>query len=215
MNIEHPLYIKRFKNVLDLGSGNSSFANAFQAKNLYMIDKSFDKIATNPLKLGNHTLCVNGDAEHLPFKNNSIELVLCRKVLHHLQHIESVKNEIVRIIKKNGYFFLIDIIVDVEDAYYNCASYFRTKDHIRYYRVNEILDFFKDNFRLLLYYCKREAVVFSQWLKNCSNDDKMLIESIFIKMPHKIKNDIALNITNNNCISFSRKEGYFVFQRTI
>ena len=213
MNIQNPLYSKTFKDVLDLGTGDSAFANNFHTKNLYLIDKFFEKINANSLKLNNHALGINGDAHNLPFKDESIELVLCRKVLHHLQNIQIAKNEIARIIKQNGYFYLIDIIVDLEDAYYNCASYFRNRNHIRYYSVNEILDLFRYNFRLVLYYCKKEEVMFSNWLKNCNNEDKVLIESTFLKMPNKIKKDIALEISKNNCINFFRKEGYFIFQR--
>ena len=213
MNISNPLDFKTFKTALDLGSGNSIFAKNFNIKNIYLIDRSFKKISNNPMKLNQHSLCINGDAERLPFKSHSIDIVLCKKVLHHLQNLQIINDEILRILKYKGYFFLIDIIVDDEDAYYNCASYLRNKEHIRYYTVNEILDFFKESFRLILYHYNKEETFFSEWLKNCDKNVKNEIESSFLNMPFKIRKALEVKIQGNNCLSFFRKEGYFLFQR--
>jgi ubiquinone/menaquinone biosynthesis C-methylase UbiE len=213
MNISNPLHLQTFNTALDLGSGDSTFAKKLHIKNMYLIDKSFKKISKNPMKMDSHSLCINAEAESLPFKSYSIDIVLCKKVLHHLKSLKNVKDEILRILKNKGYFFLIDITVDDEDAYYNCASYLRNKDHIRYYRVNEILDFFKEDFRLILYYYNKEEIFFSEWLKNCDKNVKTEIESSFSNMPFKIKRAIEFKIQRNNCLSFFRKEGYFLFQR--
>mgnify|MGYP005809448177 CR=1 FL=1 len=213
MNIKNPLYIKKFNSILDIGCGDSSFAETFTHRNIYLIDKVFCKLTSNPLKLKSKTLCINGDVLKLPFKPKSIDLILCKKVLHHLQNLQSVKNEILRIMKINGYFFLIDIIVDVEDAYYNCASYIKSKNHIRYYRVNEIFDLFKEHFRLLFYYNNTHEVFFDDWLQNCHKEDRKEIESTFIELPSIVKKAIKFKSKGDNPISFFRKEGHFLFQR--
>lgn len=213
MNIKNPLYIKKFNRVLDIGCGNSIFAETFTHRNLYLIDKEFCKLTNNPLKLNSSTLCINGNALKLPFKSKSIDLVLCKNVLHHLQDLPSFKNEILRVLKKSGYFFLIDIIVDIEDAYYNCASYIRSNNHIRYYTINEIFDLFKEHFRLFFYYHNVHKVVFDDWLQNCSRENRKEIESTFMELPYIVKKAIKFKSKANIPISFFRKEGHFLFQR--
>lgn len=54
---------------------------------------------------------------------------------------------------KNAYFLLIDKIVDVDDAQKNTSAYFQNSNHRRYYRVEEIIDFTKEYFRME-YFCR-------------------------------------------------------------
>ncbi len=44
--------------------------------------------------------------EKLPFKNNSISLVACNSVFEHLENPEKVRNEVKRILKSGGHFYL-------------------------------------------------------------------------------------------------------------
>ena len=47
---------------------------------------------------------VFGDAQIIPFKNSSFDLVFCRSVLEHIQYPESFVREIDRVLKPGGYF---------------------------------------------------------------------------------------------------------------
>lgn len=47
------------------------------------------------------------DAEHLPFKNSSLDMVICESLLEHAGKRGSVINEITRTIKPNGYIYVV------------------------------------------------------------------------------------------------------------
>ena len=48
---------------------------------------------------------VIGDAHHLPFKNNSFDLVIIQAVLEHVKYPKKVVDEIHRILKKKGFVY--------------------------------------------------------------------------------------------------------------
>lgn len=50
-----------------------------------------------------------GDAKSLNFKNNSFDYVIETNVLHHIKNYEDAIKEAKRVLKKNGYFYLMDI----------------------------------------------------------------------------------------------------------
>ena len=80
---------------------------------LHHMDSSFARvigldIEYNRLKeaLALETKVVNGVGEHLPFPDNSYDLVLSHEVLEHVQDDQATINEIVRVLKPGGRLIL-------------------------------------------------------------------------------------------------------------
>lgn len=107
-------------NLLDVGCGNGFFSYYFD-KLCYTVgvDYSEKMIELNPIK--NKYIM---DASNLEFKDNSFEIVFCHALLHHLDTIDKVINEMKRVSRKyvvilepnrnNPFMFLFSTIVKEE-----------------------------------------------------------------------------------------------------
>jgi ubiquinone/menaquinone biosynthesis C-methylase UbiE len=213
MHFNFPLSREKLSNILDIGCGKNTIAKEFNYSKLYLIDINIKSLKNNQLKTKDGTLCINGDIFNLPISSSSIDLILCKQVLHHLKEPQLINSELYRILKSHAYFYLIDIIVDIEDAFFNCASYIRNKNHIRYYSLREIFDIFSEHFKLVYYFLDRHRVTFDKWLKNCNAQQKKEVESTFATFPREIKDTMNLTMEHGKLISFMRKEGHFLFEK--
>lgn len=96
------------KNVLDVGCGQGFLLSliAEKADKAIGIDKSSESLAQarkgmNELKLNNVELIL-GDAEKLPFENETFDTVYSIGVLHHTAKTEEAIKEIRRVLRKDG-----------------------------------------------------------------------------------------------------------------
>lgn len=82
--------------LLDIGCGNGFFTY-YLAKlcNVTGLDSSKQMLKINP-----HHKLIHGNAENLPFDNNSFDIVFCSDLLHHLKNPEKVVKEMKRVSKK-------------------------------------------------------------------------------------------------------------------
>jgi len=120
--------IKRF---VDIGCGigrNTIFLlENLHPKETFGIDIAYGAVSiwTRRMKrkgLNAKTLGIIGDAQKLPFRSNSIDLVLCFEVLEHLPDDEACLSEISRVLTKDGICFLT-----VPHSYIPLFSYLRGK----------------------------------------------------------------------------------------
>ena len=73
----------RPKTMLEVGAGNGFFSHTFAtAFDLTCLDFSQNMLDRNPLPADRK---VQGDAEHLPFDDDSFDIVFCGNLLHHLE----------------------------------------------------------------------------------------------------------------------------------
>ena len=56
----------------------------------------------------NTTTVVLADGQHLPFRENSFDLVYCKAVLHHVPNVLQIATEMYRVAKRNGSAMAID-----------------------------------------------------------------------------------------------------------
>ncbi len=133
---EHPLIaayalpkigmIKRYVNIinqtrlLDVGCGNGFFTFYFdKICDVYGVDYSEKMLQMNPVK---KTFLM--DVHNLKFEDNSFDVVFCHVLLHHVQNIDRVLQEMKRVSKKyiiilesnrnNPLMFLFSLIVKEE-----------------------------------------------------------------------------------------------------
>ncbi|MGE7603122.1 class I SAM-dependent methyltransferase [Peribacillus sp. NPDC097675] len=83
---------------------------------------------------------VQGDAEQLPFSDQSFTTVTCRIAPHHFPNIHQFVMESNRVLDRNGLFLLIDNVAaekDEYDQFYNFIEKKRDPSHYRAYKKTE------------------------------------------------------------------------------
>lgn len=100
--------------VLDIGCGGGLSCEflAKQGANVSGIDLSLNSIKTAQEHAKQSNLKIDyqcGVAEHLPYEDNTFDIVVCFDVLEHVEDWQKVIGEIYRILNKNG-IFLFDTI---------------------------------------------------------------------------------------------------------
>lgn len=95
--------------VLELGCGTGIFLEHFQntAIDLHGLDYTFGmlQVAKSTLKTQNIQL-LQGDAQNLPYSNQSFDIVYSLKVLAHLPQLEQALSEVQRILRPQGFAIL-------------------------------------------------------------------------------------------------------------
>jgi ubiquinone/menaquinone biosynthesis C-methylase UbiE len=80
------------------------------------------------------------DAEHLPFLNNTFDIVTCRIAAHHFPNPDQFICEVKRVLKEKGKFLLIDNIApnnEIFDSFINRLEKIRDYSHVRSLKIDE------------------------------------------------------------------------------
>lgn len=101
-----------FDKVLDLGCGTGIILEQIRVINhtaeLFGLDLSENMISQAVQRLNTGASLSVGDAENLPYEDQSFDLVCCVQSFHHYPNPIKAISEIKRILKKNGTFLLCD-----------------------------------------------------------------------------------------------------------
>jgi SAM-dependent methyltransferase len=147
--------IPKVKTVLDIGTGAGHTALAFSKvaeEKCYGIDvtEQMVQVATKLAKdrgISNVHFQI-GDAENIPFENQSFCIVTCRFAAHHFVNVEKCIQEISRVLKPGGIFMLVDHYAPEEselDAFINTLDQLRDPSHVREYSLLEWKNLFDKN----------------------------------------------------------------------
>lgn len=103
-NILDKYIIKKKNKILDIGSGTGIILkDLYKYGDVIGIDTSKKSIE---LCKSRNLNCRYGNAESLPFKDESFDIVTAFGVIEHVDDDQKVLNEITRVLKKNGYFMM-------------------------------------------------------------------------------------------------------------
>jgi len=204
---------KEFKKLLDIASAAGHFARVFNAKEKIITDISLNMLKTAKNKNGYDKLAA-GSACRLPFKDSVFDIVGCRIALHHFKRPKEFFFEVDRVLKYNGYFVLIDSIVDTDNKYLNKIERIRDKTHIKSYTVKEIINF-SHIFRLLTFHTIFKRHDFVEWANrlNPTQREFEAIEQSFIDLPEDAKAQLRVEIKNGRVVSYTDKKGIFIFEK--
>jgi ubiquinone/menaquinone biosynthesis C-methylase UbiE len=134
--------------LLDIATGGGHVANALApyfkqvvALDLTpeMLEKARGFLESNGIK---NAAFVQGDAENLPFPDESVGTVTCRIAAHHFPDVRKFVKEVHRVLKQQGLFILIDNVapeVREYDLFYNKIEKKRDPSHVRAYKKSEWL----------------------------------------------------------------------------
>ncbi len=204
----------KFNKLLDVATAAGHFSKVFKANLKVAADISINmlKVAKEKNALKNVVLC---NAEEMPFNNNVFDIVTCRIALHHFHYPSNFFKETYRVLKKNGFFVLIDNIVDIDEYYLNKIELIRDKTHIKSLTVQEILSLADKKFRLLSFKNIFKKHNFYEWATrlNPTQDNLNDIEQAFFDLPEYLKQELRVEIDGKKIISYTDKKGVFIFQK--
>lgn len=96
------------------------------------------------LSLYHNTCYQTADAHNLPFKANSFDYILCTNSFHHYLYPDRVVNEIHRVLKKRGRFYLLDSCTDsMIVRHINRWLKQKEQAHVSFYSTIEMTGLFK------------------------------------------------------------------------
>ncbi len=102
-------------NLLDVGCGTGEMLKLLNDINPQMeltgIDISAKMLEKAKFKLNGKACLILGDAEKLPFKNNSFDVVICNDSFHHYPSPISVLCEFYRVLKPGGFLLISDYCI--------------------------------------------------------------------------------------------------------
>lgn len=98
----------RGKNILEIGSGGGSHSSLFKryGANMTSVDITLERVLSTANKLAlveeGSAIVVQADAEHLPFEDDSFDIVYSNGVLHHSEDTNKCIDEVYRVLKPEG-----------------------------------------------------------------------------------------------------------------
>ncbi len=110
----------------------------------------------------------------LPFKDNSIEEIICYHTLEHIKNFIPLMEEIYRILKNDG-------IIHIKVPYFCYSGAFQDPTHVRFFTL-KTFDYFDENSKLN-YYSKARFKIIKKELKFSIFHNIRLINWIINKIP--------------------------------
>jgi len=150
-SILNTLEIKNGDKILDFGTGTGFLAFTLAKKyskcsvvGLDIVSETLKRNRLSALEQGVDNLeFIDFDGMTLPFENYVFDWVITRYVLHHVPDIQYTFNEVSRILKPDGYFFLSDPTPNNLDANRFVDSYMQLRDdgHNKFYTLSEFSEY--------------------------------------------------------------------------
>ncbi|HSA83937.1 MAG TPA: class I SAM-dependent methyltransferase [Patescibacteria group bacterium] len=109
--------VAKNKVILELGCGNGTgtklIKKYFRPKHLYAIDNDPSRIELAKQKVRDQSITFEvADVVKLPYKSESIDIVLDFSVLYHIDNWKEALKEIKRVLKPGGQFILEDLSIE-------------------------------------------------------------------------------------------------------
>jgi len=94
-------HIKKDDKILEIGCGSGNLLRFIECDNIFGIDISENMVKEAKKTISNGTFEI-GDAENLPYENDSFDKVLISEVLYYLPDVDKAISETRRVLKKDG-----------------------------------------------------------------------------------------------------------------
>lgn len=136
---------------------------------------------------------VAGDAEKLPFPNESFDLVTCRIAAHHFPHVRDFVAEAYRVTRTGGRLLLIDNVVpesEEADRFYNEIECRRDPSHVRAWRKTEWISMLESaGFRVEAMEIFRKTFKFAEWCERMAlpRAEQSKLEETMLAAPEHLR----------------------------
>jgi ubiquinone/menaquinone biosynthesis C-methylase UbiE len=200
--------------LLDIATGGGHTANAFAplVKKVTALDLTAKMLAAaESFITGNghsNVEFVLGDAENLPFPDDSFDIVTCRIAPHHFPNVELFIKEVYRVLKPNGQFLLDDNVVPENEEYdhfYNKIEKLRDYSHFRAWKKTDWIKKLEESGLEIFEWRRFEKTFrFEPWCANMKlpEPEKNNLTQLILKSSKEIKQKFSILIENDKIISF-------------
>ncbi|MBB2482941.1 methyltransferase domain-containing protein [Bacillus sp. APMAM] len=200
--------------LLDIATGGGHTANAFasRVRSVTALDLTKEMLAAAEKFIkgnGHHNVqFMEGDAEKLPFANETFDIVTCRIAPHHFPNIRDFLSEVNRVLKNNGQFLLDDNVAPEAkafDEFYNTIEKIRDYSHFRAWKKSEWIQMLEDNgFEVGEWHRFEKVFIFEPWCNrmNLSDKEKEHLNSFILNASEEIKAKFAIKVENSRVVSF-------------
>lgn len=200
--------------LLDIATCGGHTANAFAplVKKVTALDLTKEMLAAAErfIKGNGHENVefVIGDAENLPFDDESFDIVTCRIAPHHFPNVHTFIEEVFRVLKPEGQFLLDDNVVpekDEFDKFYNTIEKKRDYSHFRAWKKTEWLQMLElTGFEITEWHRFEKTFKLEPWCNrmNLSLEEKEELSSYILNASQGIKDKFRIVTEAEQVISF-------------
>lgn len=200
--------------LLDIATGGGHTANAFAplVNKILALDITAEMLAAAKKFIKNNghqnVEYIQGDAEQLPFNDDSFDIVTCRIAPHHFPNVDSFIKEVHRVLKPGGQFLLDDNVVpesDEFDQFYNTIEKIRDYSHFRAWKKSEWLQKLEESgLEVFEWHRFEKTFHFESWCMNMklSDSEKTHLTKFILESCQKIKDKFRIVIQDEKIISF-------------
>ncbi len=123
-----------FTNILEVGCGTGKWLGNINnnSRNLFGLDYSLGML--NGIKASTKIAPVNGNANQLPFKKHSFNLIYCINAIHHFPNQEQFVKTIAQYLTNNGVFVIIGLELHNNNNPWYIHNYFPATRQIDFNR---------------------------------------------------------------------------------
>ena len=138
--------------VLDLGCGNGSDLMIIKNRHAtsHCVGVEYSDWAKEQLKgIGIEPITVDLEREKLPFKDESIDLVICNQILEHTKEVFWINHEVFRVLKPGGHFYIgVPNVLSLHNRLLGLAGIHPTcvqlcSPHVRAFSRKDTLKFYR------------------------------------------------------------------------
>jgi ubiquinone/menaquinone biosynthesis C-methylase UbiE len=207
---------------LDIATGGGHVANAIaplvKRVTAYDLTEEMLKTAAAFIRGNGHANVdyVIGDAEKMPFADETFDLATCRIAAHHFPDVPAFAAEALRILKPGGMLLLIDNIAPEEEAldrFYNRIEKERDPSHIRAWRKSEWISLLeRTGFRIEKMVVFPKTFVFADWCERAglSDDLRDRLQDSILAAPKELREFFAVRTEESGKLqSFRGASAYF------
>ncbi|MBZ5749967.1 MULTISPECIES: class I SAM-dependent methyltransferase [Metabacillus] len=200
--------------VLDVATGGGHTANALAplVQKVTALDLTPEMLAAAErfIKGNGHAnvVFVAGDAEKLPFPDETFDIVTCRIAPHHFPNVEHFIREAYRVLKAGGQFLVDDNVApedDEFDHFYNEIEKMRDYSHYRAWKKTEWLQMLELNgFETQQLYRFEKRFEFESWCDrmHLSDIEKTALNELIVKASEKVKHKFRIQLNDTQVVSF-------------
>jgi ubiquinone/menaquinone biosynthesis C-methylase UbiE len=200
--------------LLDIATGGGHTANAFAplVSKVTAIDLTAEMLAAarSFIRDNGHQNVefIQGDAEQLPFPDESFDIVTCRIAPHHFPHVDLFIKEVHRVLKPKGQFLLDDNVVPEHneyDQFYNTIEKLRDYSHFRAWKKSEWIQKLEESgLEIFEWHRFEKTFHFEPWCANMKlpEPEKNQLTQLILKSSKEIQKKFRIQIENDKVISF-------------
>ena len=197
----------RHARALDIGTGagHAAFALSRCAGHIIGFDitpQMVQAACRNARERGIESFAASvGNAEHLPFPDESISLVVCRYTGHHFHEPARVVREVARVLTADGRFLVVDNTSPddpIADRWINTVEVLRDPSHVREWSQGEWQRFFRDaGLDFAVTHTWLKMLEFDDWVARQQTPPEAVAElrALFDSAPPAIREMFALDAT--------------------